>query len=111
LIDTLLVFMPGKEGTCNVHHIQAAFLEAANATMPTTTTMSGGEKEDEDDDEEEGRDEKREGGEAVNNDHDVSLMYFIVKLVWVKGFNQMLNLQDIYWRRHAPTTNTNITSV
>ncbi|KAL3826872.1 hypothetical protein ACHAXA_000840 [Cyclostephanos tholiformis] len=77
LSDTLPTFAPGKEVTCNVHGVRAEFLEGVDMAM---LTSSGGVED-----------------ETV----DASPVYFIGKLVWAKGFDQMLDLQDAFRRRHG----------
>ena len=90
LSDTLPTFAPGKEITCNVHGVRAEFLEGVDMAILMTSSSSstsgvvGGE---------ENRPAEKKG--------DASPVYFIGKLVWAKGFDQMLDLQDVFRKRHG----------
>lgn len=79
LSDTLPSFAPGKEVTCNVHGVRREFLEGLDLDL-----VCGQKKEDSEEAEEE-----------------ASPVYFIGKLVWAKGFDLMLNLQDVYRKKYG----------
>jgi len=69
LSNTLPSFAPGKECTCNVHGVRREFLE----------------------------DGSTEG--ADNSDGETSPVYFIGKLVWAKGFDVMIELQERFRKK------------
>ena len=77
LSDTLPSFAPGKECTCNVHGVRREFLEGK--------PIDYGHLDDNTEDE---------------SDEAPSAVYFIGKLVWAKGFDLMLDLQDIYRKKN-----------
>jgi len=69
LSNTLPSFAPGKECTCNVHGVRREFLEDGSAV---------------------------EGGDS---DGETSPVYFIGKLVWAKGFDVMIELQELFRKK------------
>lgn len=91
LSDTLPSFAPGKELTCNVHGVRNEFLEGVDlnvlAVSSSTTSVSG--------------DAKNNSGDGKDNDDEPSPVYFIGKLVWAKGFDLMLEVQNIFRKRHG----------
>jgi len=92
LSDTLPDFAPGKELTCNVHGVRREFLEGVDldvlASTAGTKDGDGGTKQ-----------------QKLGNDKDdaeaPSPVYFIGKLVWAKGFDVMLELQNIFRKRNG----------
>ena len=78
LSDTLPSFAPGKEVTCNVHGVRREFMEGVNLEV-----VCGRKKNSE------------EAGEEA------SQVYFIGKLVWAKGFDLMLDLQEVFRKKHG----------
>ena len=78
LSDALPSFAPGKELTCNVHGVRAEFLAPVDLDAICGRSGRGGD-----------------GGPAP------SPVYFIGKLVWAKGFDVMLDLQDVFRRRNG----------
>lgn len=58
---------PNKEVTCNVHGVRSEFLDPA---LPSTDTSS--------------------------SDVAFAAVYFIGKLIWAKGFDKVLDLQELY---------------
>ena len=77
LSDTLPSFAPGKECTCNVHGVRREFLEG----KPIDYKQLVADTEDE-------------------SDETPSAVYFIGKLVWAKGFDLMLDVQDVYRKKN-----------
>eukprot|EP00586_Coscinodiscus_wailesii_P009450 CAMPEP_0172522084 /NCGR_PEP_ID=MMETSP1066-20121228/292932_1 /TAXON_ID=671091 /ORGANISM="Coscinodiscus wailesii, Strain CCMP2513" /LENGTH=636 /DNA_ID=CAMNT_0013305055 /DNA_START=455 /DNA_END=2365 /DNA_ORIENTATION=- len=71
LSGVLPSFAPGKEVVCNVHGVRSEFLE-----IPAPTSKSASAKS------------------PSSNDSDENSIYFIGKLVWAKGFDIMLNVQE-----------------
>lgn len=74
LSDTLQEFIPDKEVTCNVHGVRPDFL------MPSTKDHIDNEA-------------------SPIGDSGMPFIYFIGKLLWAKGFDDMLEIQDRYRRR------------
>lgn len=74
LSDTLQEFIPDKEVTCNVHGVRPDFL------MPSTKDHIDNEA-------------------SPNGDSATPFVYFIGKLLWAKGFDDMLEIQDRHRRR------------
>ncbi|KAL7545563.1 hypothetical protein ACHAWF_008914 [Thalassiosira exigua] len=81
LSDTLPSFAPGKEVTCNVHGVRGEFLEGVDLEL-----LSPGNKLAED------------NAEYAKTP---SRVYFIGKLVWAKGFDLMLEVQEIFRKRRG----------
>jgi hypothetical protein len=77
LSDTLPSFAPGKECTCNVHGVRKEFLEGKAVDYKQLVSDAGEESEEE-----------------------TASVYFIGKLVWAKGFDLMLDVQDIYRKKN-----------
>lgn len=90
LSDTLPSFAPGKEVTCNVHGVRGEFLEGVDSSA---LRPSSGERH-------EGRGDKNEK-DGDGDSEAPSPVYFIGKLVWAKGFDLMLELQDIFRKRNG----------
>jgi len=89
LSDTLPNFAPGKEVTCNVHGVRSEFSEGVDLNaMASSSGVHRGQRDGKADDDE---------GDADAP----SPVYFIGKLVWAKGFDLMLELQDIFRRRNG----------
>ena len=86
LSDTLPNFAPGKECTCNVHGVRSEFYEDVDMSAMTPSSPSKPTSNDDDDE---------------DNKEYVSSIYFIGKLVWAKGFDMMLDVQDIYRKKHG----------
>ena len=74
LSDTLQEFIADKEVTCNVHGVRPDFL------MPSTKDQIDNEV-------------------SPIGDSGIPYIYFIGKLLWAKGFDDMLEIQDRYRRR------------
>lgn len=74
LSDTLQEFIPYKEVTCNVHGVRPDFL------APPTKDHNNNEA-------------------SPIGDSGIPFVYFIGKLLWAKGFDDMLEIQDRYRRR------------
>eukprot|EP00574_Skeletonema_japonicum_P012376 CAMPEP_0201720200 /NCGR_PEP_ID=MMETSP0593-20130828/5211_1 /ASSEMBLY_ACC=CAM_ASM_000672 /TAXON_ID=267983 /ORGANISM="Skeletonema japonicum, Strain CCMP2506" /LENGTH=854 /DNA_ID=CAMNT_0048210807 /DNA_START=65 /DNA_END=2629 /DNA_ORIENTATION=- len=72
LSNTLPSFAPGKECTCNVHGVRREFLEDGGGS-----TADNGDK----------------------LDSETSPVYFIGKLVWAKGFDVMIELQELFRKK------------
>ena len=85
LSDALPSFAPGEEGTCNVKGVRSEFLEGVDLNVLSSLLGACG------------HDAK---GGGVYDGEAPSLVYFIGKLVWAKGFNLMLELQDIFQKRN-----------
>lgn len=77
LSDTLPSFAPGKECTCNVHGVRREFLEGEPMDYEKLVVNS----ED-------------------SSDEQPAAIYFIGKLVWAKGFDIMLDVQDLYRKKN-----------
>jgi len=92
LSDTLPNFAPGKEVTCNVHGVRSEFLEGVDLNVLTSSSTGVGSKLDQQHDV-----AKKDDNNA--DDEAPSPVYFIGKLVWAKGFDLMLELQDIFRKR------------
>mmetsp|Transcript_13340 Transcript_13340/g.28953 ORF Transcript_13340/g.28953 Transcript_13340/m.28953 type:complete len:1008 (-) Transcript_13340:93-3116(-) len=93
LSDTLPSFAPGKELTCNVHGVRREFLEGVDLNvwrLASSSSLSDDEKND-------------------SNEDAPSPVYFIGKLVWAKGFDHMLELQDIFRKRNKKNDNNGTT--
>ena len=75
LSGTLPSLTPYKEITCNVHGVRGEFLERPTDTIKT-----------------EERPEDDEGQPAP--------VYFIGKLIWAKGFDKILDLENLYREKH-----------
>ena len=82
LSDTLPSFAPGKEVTCNVHGVRREFLEGTVDFNALSAERSNGTS--------------NEGMDSPTKDDEPAAVYFIGKLVWAKGFDIMLELQDIF---------------
>jgi digalactosyldiacylglycerol synthase len=75
LSDVLPSLAPGREVTCNVHGVRSEFLDAPN------------------------EDNHHQEEEEDRNDHEQqqhARVYFIGKLIWAKGFDQVLEMQDLF---------------
>ena len=79
LSDTLPSFAPGKECTCNVHGVRKEFLEGK--PMDCSTLLANAAADE-------------------SSDEKPSAVYFIGKLVWAKGFDLMLDAQDVYKKKY-----------
>ena len=86
LSDTLPNFAPGKEVTCNVHGVRTEFLEGVDLDVLASASSKL-------------HDKNKTDGESKCDDDGPSPVYFIGKLVWAKGFDLMLELQDIFRKR------------
>lgn len=73
LSDTLQEFVPEKEVTCNVHGVRPDFLTPSTKDHDNEATPIGGSR--------------------------IPCVYFIGKLLWAKGFDDMLEIQDRYRKR------------
>lgn len=78
LSDTLPSFAPGKECTCNVHGVRREFLEGKAIDYKELISGPGNEPPEE----------------------EPASVYFIGKLVWAKGFDLMLEVQDIFKKKN-----------
>jgi len=81
LSDTLPCLAPGKEVTENVHGVRSEFLDGIDLNIlagNTKAVIGDGEEDDA-----------------------PSPVYFIGKLVWAKGFDLMLELQDIFRKKNG----------
>jgi len=81
LSDTLPCLAPGKEVTENVHGVRSEFLDGIDLNILAGNT-------------------KAAVGEGEEDDAP-SPVYFIGKLVWAKGFDLMLELQDIFRKKNG----------
>jgi len=86
LSDTLQEFVPEKEVTCNVHGVRPDFL------MPSTEDNSGNDSSSHGD---------VAGIGEVEGQIGTPCVYFIGKLLWAKGFDDMLEIQDRYRKRRG----------
>lgn len=77
LSGTLPSLTPYKEVTCNVHGVRGEFLD-----RPSKSSSE---------------DEK---AETVEEDEKHASVYFIGKLIWAKGFDKILDLQNLYREKH-----------
>ncbi|KAL7465716.1 hypothetical protein ACHAXS_006036 [Conticribra weissflogii] len=82
LSDTLPSFAPGKECTCNVHGVRREFLEGGTVDFKKLVAKGG-------------------NNAAPERNDEPASVYFIGKLVWAKGFNLMLELEDIFRKKHG----------
>lgn len=82
LSDTLPSFAPGKECTCNVHGVRHEFLEEGTVDFKKIFAKGGSDTAPE------GYDEP-------------ASVYFIGKIVWAKGFNLMLELEDVFRKKYG----------
>jgi hypothetical protein len=89
LSNTLPNFAPGKEVTCNVHGVRREFLEGVD--MSVMASSHSHERQ------------MIEHGDGSSSDAppSISPVYFIGKLVWAKGFDIMLDLQDIFRKKYG----------
>jgi hypothetical protein len=78
LSDTLPSFAPGKECTCNVHGVRREFLEGKPIDYENLVADAGDDSTEE----------------------PPASVYFIGKLVWAKGFDLMLDVQDVYRKKN-----------
>ncbi|KAL7532481.1 hypothetical protein ACHAXR_004658, partial [Thalassiosira sp. AJA248-18] len=97
LSDTLPSFAPGKEVTCNVHGVRREFLEGVDLNV----FSKGGGKSMKNDKDDSGKQLENGKDADDDNDEEPSPVYFIGKLVWAKGFDLMLALQDIFRKRNG----------
>ncbi len=74
-----------KECTCNVHGVRGDFLEKDSSSTTTTSSTAASSGEDEDDYEQQ----------------QYAPIYFIGKLLWAKGFDKMLKVQELYRESNA----------
>ena len=81
LSDTLSSFAPEKEGTCNVHGVRSKFLEGVDLDVLSSLPYACRRTAKED---------------GVDDAEAPSPVYFNGKLVWAKGFDITLELQDIF---------------
>ena len=81
LSDTLPSFAPGKECTCNVHGVRREFLEGKPVDYSALLADTAAAADD-------------------SLDEKPSAVYFIGKLVWAKGFDLMLDAQDVYRKKN-----------
>ncbi|KAL9184808.1 hypothetical protein ACHAXT_002585 [Thalassiosira profunda] len=86
LSATLPSFAPGKEITCNVHGVRREFLEGVDLDALAAVGTNKSEAQ------------RQNGGGAGDPP---SPVYFIGKLVWAKGFDLMLELQDIFRKKNG----------
>lgn len=78
LSDTLPSFAPGKECTCNVHGVRREFLEGEPIDYAKMLACT----------------------ENESTDEKPAAVYFIGKLVWAKGMDLMLDVQDVYRKKN-----------
>jgi len=89
LSNTLPNFAPGKEVTCNVHGVRREFLEGVDMSVLASSSHFQ-------------QDDKNSAAEEERLDTlSISPVYFIGKLVWAKGFDLMLDVQDIFRRKYG----------
>ena len=86
LSDTLPCLAPGKEVTCNTHGVRSEFLEGIDMNM-----LAGGG----------GVRDGGSGDKSNEEEEEVAPVYFIGKLVWAKGFDLMLELQNIFRKKNG----------
>lgn len=81
LSDTLPSFAPGKECTCNVHGVRKEFLEGGIVDYKALA--------------------EEEAANETTAKEAPAAVYFIGKLVWAKGFDLMLEVQDIFKKKNG----------
>jgi hypothetical protein len=88
LSATLPALVPSKEVTCNVHGVRSEFLTTAEPVeeSPPRQTLGGGS----------GRGGGGAEREETVEEEDYAAVYFIGKLIWAKGFEQLLEMQEQY---------------
>eukprot|EP00797_Seminavis_robusta_P028383 Sro54_g032070.2 (445) ;mRNA; r:129671-131005 len=79
LSDVLQTFAPEKEATSNVHGVRSAFLEIGLARAATTTSTTDSDESC-----------------PANPQNSTTAVYFIGKLLWAKGLDLLLEMQDYY---------------
>lgn len=89
LSATLPSFDAKKEITCNVHGVRSEFLDA-----PTTATTTKTESAKHEEQKQEEDDEQQQHNDP--NDVPPSPVYFVGKVIWAKGFDHMLEVQEAY---------------
>jgi hypothetical protein len=84
LSDTLPELDKAKEITCNVHGVRSEFFDPLQ--QPAVINEESDDDEDDDDD------------DNNKNDEIVSPqpIYFIGKVIWAKGFDKLLEIEDLY---------------
>ncbi|KAL7445313.1 hypothetical protein ACHAXH_007787 [Discostella pseudostelligera] len=89
LSNTLPNFAPWKEVTCNVHGVRREFLEGVDVSVLASSSYF----------QQHGKSTAEE--ERLDMPPSISPVYFIGKLVWAKGFDLMLDVQDIFRRKYG----------
>jgi hypothetical protein len=79
LSAALPILAPHKEVTCNVHGVRSEFLDAPTPKTATATTESS-----------------LDGTDTTPQKPTHSPVYFIGKVIWAKGFDKVLEVQDLY---------------
>ena len=80
LSDVLQTFAPEKETTSNVHGVRSDFLEVGVARSQVAVGKVG----------------EVSNHEVENNNNSNTTVYFIGKLLWAKGLDLLLELEDYY---------------
>ena len=87
LSGTLPSLTPYKEITCNVHGVRGEFLERPPPSNMATETQNNGDSAIT-------IDTSSSSGEKYAS------VYFIGKLIWAKGFDKVLDLENMYREKH-----------
>ncbi|KAL3913783.1 MAG: hypothetical protein SGILL_006356 [Bacillariaceae sp.] len=77
LSDTLPVLDKPKEVTCNVHGVRSEFFDPPQPSKPSA------DNDDDDDDE-------------ITEEFEPQPIYFIGKVIWAKGFDKLLEIEELY---------------
>ena len=90
LSDALPSLVSRKEVTANVHGVRAEFLDPPVAGGDDKKNNSNANEDDKEDGEVD-----REEGQGANDDN-FAAVYYVGKLIWAKGFEDVLELQERY---------------
>jgi len=96
---------PYKEVTCNVHGVRGEFLERPDKKKTDEHDHhrdrdDGVNNNDDDSNNAPGKTGSGGGGNSDDDRKKYAQVYFIGKLIWAKGFDKILDLENIYREKH-----------